>query len=122
MFVPVKSIEQQGDPSLAFGSIPAGEATDDAGERHARPGDGIRPDRPNGYRQARGAFGLVDADKAFPEKACQVFTGLFDQCRALAESIRAIEMEIFAHARHDDTARRSYPLQGSRDRLDAGVP
>ena len=29
---------------------------------------------------------LVDADKAFPEKARQVLTGLFDQCRALAEA------------------------------------
>ena len=57
MFVPIKSMEQQGDPGLAFGSIPAGQAADDAGERHARPGDGIRPDRSKGYRQARGALG-----------------------------------------------------------------
>ena len=46
-----------GHPGLAFGPIPAGQAADDAGERHARPGDRIRPDRPAGYRQARGAVG-----------------------------------------------------------------
>jgi error-prone DNA polymerase len=55
---------------------------------------------------------LVDTDKAFPEKARQVFTGLFDQCHALAESIRAFEVEIVAHARQDETARRLATIPG----------
>jgi transposase len=55
---------------------------------------------------------LVDADKTFPENARQVFTGLFDQCRGLAASIRAFEEEIVAHARQDETARRLATIPG----------
>ncbi len=55
---------------------------------------------------------MVNADKAFPEKARRVFTGLFDQCRALAESIRTLEAEIVAHARQDETARRLLTIPG----------
>jgi error-prone DNA polymerase len=35
---------------------------------------------------------LVDADKGFPEKARQVFTGLFEQCLVLAASISAVNI------------------------------
>jgi error-prone DNA polymerase len=41
-----------------------------------------------------------------------VFTGLFDQCRGLTESIRALEAEIVAHARQDEAARRLLTIPG----------
>ena len=41
-----------------------------------------------------------------------MFTGLFDQCCALAASIRAFEVEIVAHARQDETARRLATIPG----------
>ena len=55
---------------------------------------------------------MVDADKAFPEKARQVFTGLFEQCSGLAAGISALEAEIVGHARHDETARRLATIPG----------
>ena len=41
-----------GCAGVAFGSIPVGQAGDDAGERHARPGNRIRPDGSEGDWQA----------------------------------------------------------------------
>ena len=55
---------------------------------------------------------LVDTDETFPVKARQAFTGLFDQCQALTESIMTFEAEIVAHARHDETARRLATIPG----------
>ena len=49
-FVPAKSLEQQGILAVAFSSIPAGQAADDAGERHAWAGDRVRSDRSEGHR------------------------------------------------------------------------
>jgi transposase len=54
----------------------------------------------------------VDADEAFPAKARQAFTGLFDQFKALTESIVTFEAEIVAHARYDETARRLATIPG----------
>ncbi len=67
---------------------------------------------PKGIGRLEELLALVEADKALPEKARQVFTGLFDQCRALAESIREFEAEIIAHARQDETARRLATIPG----------
>ena len=67
---------------------------------------------PKGIDKLEELLTLVNADKAFPEKARRVFTGLFDQCRALAESIRALEAEIVAHARQDEAARRLLTVPG----------
>ena len=55
---------------------------------------------------------LVKANKAFPSRARQAFTELFLQCRALQESIATFEVEIVAHARHDETARRLMTIPG----------
>jgi transposase len=41
-----------------------------------------------------------------------VFAGLLEQCRATAERIEALEAEIVAHARGDDTARRLATVPG----------
>ncbi len=67
---------------------------------------------PQGIGKLAELMALVDADAAFPEKARQVFTGLLDQCRTLAESIGTFEVAIVAHARHDDTARRLATIPG----------
>ena len=61
---------------------------------------------PQGIGRLEELMVLVSADKAFPEQAHRVLTGLFGQCRALAESISVLEAEIVAHARHDETACR----------------
>src|SRR3712207_5257645 len=55
---------------------------------------------------------LVEEDETFPEQACEVFDGMLEQCRATAERIEALEAEIVAHARRDDTARRLATIPG----------
>ena len=67
---------------------------------------------PKGIGKLADLLALVDADEAFPKQARQVFIGLLDQCRALAESIETFEAEIVAHARHDETARRLATIPG----------
>ena len=51
-FVPGKSLEQQSILTLHSARGLLGQAADDAGERHAWPGDRVRPDRSKGHRQA----------------------------------------------------------------------
>ena len=46
---------------------------------------------PQGIGKLDELFVLVDADKAIPEKARQVFTELFGQCSVLAASISALD-------------------------------
>ncbi|MHB1952017.1 MAG: IS110 family RNA-guided transposase [Acidiferrobacteraceae bacterium] len=67
---------------------------------------------PKGIGKLEELLELVEADKAFPEKARRVFMGLFEQCRALADSIGALDAEIVAHARQDETARRLQTIPG----------
>ena len=106
MFVPVKTIEQQGILALhSARSLLVKQQTMLANAMRGLATEfGLTV--PKGIGRLDELLVLVDADKTFPEKARQVFTGLFDQCRALAESIRALEAEIVAHARQDETARR----------------
>jgi transposase len=108
-FVPIKSLEQQGILALhSARSLLVKQQTMLA----------------NAIRGLAAEFGLtvplgmgkllalVDADEAVPAKAQQALTTLFDQCRALDESIETFEAEIVAHARHDDTARRLATIPG----------
>jgi len=67
---------------------------------------------PQGIGKLDELMSLVNACKAFPEQARQVFCGFFDQCQALSESIRVFEAEIAAHARRDETARRLATIPG----------
>jgi transposase len=67
---------------------------------------------PKGISKLEELAALVEADETFPVKARQAFTGLFDQCKALTESIMTFEAEIVAHARHDETARRLATIPG----------
>src|ERR1700688_4157544 len=112
MFVPVKNIEQQGVLALhSARSLLVKQQTMLANAMRGLATEfGLTV--PQGIGRLEELLALVDADKAFPVKARQVFTGLFDQCRALAESIRAFEAEIIAHARHDETARRLLTVPG----------
>jgi transposase len=112
IFVPVKNIQQQGILALhSARSLLVKQQTMLANAMRGLATEfGLTV--PQGIGRLEELMALVDADKAFPVKARQVFTGLFDQCRALAESIRAFEVEIVAHARQDETARRLATIPG----------
>jgi transposase len=112
IFVPIKSIEQQGILALhSARSLLVKQQTMLANAMRGLATEfGLTV--PKGIDRLEELLTLVNADKAFPEKARRVFTGLFDQCRALAESIRALEAEIVAHARQDETARRLLTVPG----------
>ena len=112
MFVPIKSIEQQAILALhSARSLLVKQQTMLANAMRGLATEfGLTV--PKGIDRLEELLTLVEADKTFPEKARQVFTGLFDQCRALAESIRPIEAEIASHARHDETARRLLTVPG----------
>src|ERR1700674_22642 len=112
IFVPVKNVQQQGILALhSARSLLVKQQTMLANAMRGLATEfGLTV--PQGIGRLEELMALVDADKAFPVKARQVFTGLFDQCRALAESIRAFEVEIVAHARQDETARRLATIPG----------
>ena len=112
MFVPVKTIEQQGILALhSARSLLVKQRTMLANAiRGLATEFGLTV--PQGIGRLDELFVLVDADKGFPEKARQVFTGLFEQCLVLGASISALETEIVAHARHDETARRLATIPG----------
>jgi error-prone DNA polymerase len=112
MFVPVKTIEQQGILALhSARSLLVKQQTMLANAMRGLATEfGLTV--PQGIGRLEELLVLVNADKAFPERARQVFTGLFDQCRALAESFRSFEVGIVAHARQDETARRLATIPG----------
>ena len=111
-FVPIKSLEQQGVLALhSARSLLVKQQT-----MLANAIRGLATEFGLTVGLGMGKLGelmaLVDADEAIPEKAQQALSALFDQCRALDESIEAFEAEIVAHARHDDTARRLATIPG----------
>ena len=112
MFVPIKTIEQQGILALhSARSLLVKQQTMLANAMRGLASEfGLTV--PQGIGRLDELFVLVDADKAFPGKARQVFTGLFEQCSALAAGISAFEAEIVAHARHNETARRLATIPG----------
>ena len=112
IFVPIKNIEQQGILALhSARSLLVKQETMLANAMRGLATEfGLTV--PKGSRRLEELLELIEADKAFPEKARQVFMGLFEQCRALAESIAALEAEIVAHARQDETARRLQTIPG----------
>ena len=112
IFVPVKNIQQQGILALhSARSLLVKQQTMLANAMRGLATEfGLTV--PQGIGRLEELMALVDADKAFPDKARLVFTGLFEQCRALPESIRAFEVEIVTHARQDETARRLATIPG----------
>jgi transposase len=67
---------------------------------------------PKGMNKHEDLMALAEADEAFPGQARGVFTGLLAHCRATADRVAALEAEIVAHARQDDTARRLATVPG----------
>jgi transposase len=112
MFVPIKNIEQQGILAVhSARSLLVKQQTMLANAMRGLATEfGLTV--PRGIGRLDELLKLVDADKTFPEKARQVFMGLFVQCDALAESIGALEAAIVAHARQDETARRLQTIPG----------
>jgi transposase len=111
-FVPIKNIEQQGILAVhSARSLLVKQQTMLANAMRGLATEfGLTV--PRGIGRLAELLKLVDADKTFPEKARQVFMALFVQCRALAESIGALEAAIVAHARQDETARRLQTIPG----------
>ena len=86
-FVPMKSMEQQGILALhSARSLLVKQQTMLANAMRGLATEfGLTV--PKGIGKLEELMALVDADETFPEKARQAFTGLFDQCDALTESI-----------------------------------
>ena len=111
-FVAAKSLEQQG--VLALHSARALLVKQQTMLANAMPGLAAEFGLvvPKGMGKLEELQALVAADETFPEQARQVFAGLLEQCRATADRIAALEAEIVAHARGDDTARRLATVPG----------
>jgi error-prone DNA polymerase len=111
-FVPVKSLEQQG--VLALPSARALLVKQRTMLANAMRGLATEFGLvvPKGMGRLEELVTLVEEDGTFPEQARGVFAGLLEQCRATAERIDALEAEIVAHARGDDTARRLATVPG----------
>jgi len=111
-FVPIKSIEQQSILALhSARSLLVKQQTMLANAMRGLATEfGLTV--PKGIAKLEELLEFVETDNAFPEKTRRVFMGLFDQCRALADSIGALNAEIVAHARQDETARRLQTIPG----------
>ena len=111
-FVPVKSPEQQATLALhSARSLLVKQRTMLANAMRGLAAEfGLTV--PQGMSKLGELMALVDADEAVPERARQAIRGLLDHCRALGDSIEALEAEIVAHARHDETARRLATIPG----------
>jgi transposase len=111
-FVPVKSPEQQATLALhSARSLLVKQRTMLANAMRGLAAEfGLTV--PQGMSKLGELMALVDAGEAVPERARQAIRGLLDHCRALGDSIEALEAEIVAHARHDETARRLATIPG----------
>lgn len=91
----VRAIQERGaagHPGPACGPVAVGQATDDAGERHARPWQRSSTSPvPKGMRKLNELMTLVDADESIPKQAKQAITGLHDYCEELNEGIETFE-------------------------------
>ena len=112
MFVPVKSTEQQSILALhSARSLLVKQQTMLVNAMRGLATEfGLTV--PKGIGKLEELLELVEGDKGFPDTARRVFMGLFEQCRALADSIGALDAEIVAHARQDETARRLQTIPG----------
>src|SRR5512132_4225175 len=110
-FVPGKSLEQQG--VLALHSARALLVKQQTMLANAMRGLATEFGLvvPQGIGRLEELVALVE-DGTLPEQARGVFAGLLEQCRATAERIEALEAEIVAHARGNDTARRLATVPG----------
>lgn len=111
-FVPAKNLEQQGILALhSVRSLLVKQQTMLANTMRGLATEfGLTV--PRGMGKLPELMQLVDADETFPVRARQAIRGLMDRYNALAESIVTFEVEIVAHARHDETARRLATIPG----------
>jgi error-prone DNA polymerase len=111
-FVPIKSLEQQGILALhSARTLLVKQQTMLANAMRGLAAEfGLVV--PKGMSKLEELVALVEADESVPEQARGAFAGLLEQCRATADRIEALEAEIVAHARGDDTARRLATVPG----------
>jgi transposase len=111
-FVPVKSLEQQGTLALhSARSLLVKQQTMLANAMRGLATEfGLTV--PQGIGKLGELMALVDADETVPERARQAIRELLGHCRALGDSIEALEAAIVAHARQDETARRLATIPG----------
>ena len=111
-FVPIKSVEQQSILALhSARSLLVKQQTMLANAMRGLATEfGLTV--PKGIGKLEELRELVAGEKAFPETARRVFMDLFEQCRVLADSIGALDAEIVAHARQDETARHLQTIPG----------
>jgi transposase len=111
-FVPVKSLAQQGVLALhSVRSLLVKQQTMLANAiRGLATEFGLTA--PKGIGKLGELMTLVDADETIPERARRAVKELHDQCDRLNDSIEAMEAQIVAHARHDESARRLATIPG----------
>jgi error-prone DNA polymerase len=111
-FVPAKSAEQQATLALhAARSLLVKQRTMLANAiRGLATEFGLTA--PQGMDKLAQLMALAEADAAVPAGAQQAIRGLLEQCRVLSGSVEALEAEIVAHARRDETARRLATIPG----------
>jgi transposase len=111
-FVPVKSVAQQGILALhTVRSLLVKQQTMLANAiRGLATEFGLTV--PKGLENLGELVELVNADKAMPKPACHAVAELHDRFGELAKGIQALEAEIVAHARSDETARRLATIPG----------
>ncbi len=111
-FVPAKSAEQQATLALhAARSLLVKQRTMLANAMRGLATEfGLTA--PQGMDKLAQLMALAEADAAVPAGAQQAIRGLLEQCRVLSGSVEALEAEIVAHARRDETARRLATIPG----------
>ena len=111
-FVPVKSADQQATLALhAARSLLVKQRTMLANAIRGLAAEfGLTA--PQGMDKLAQLVAPMEAEATVPAGARRAIRGLLEQCRALGESIEALEAEIVAHARHDETARRLATIPG----------
>ncbi len=111
-FVPVKTREQQGILALhSVRSLLVKQQTMLANALRGLAAEfGLTV--PQGIGKPGELMALADADGSLPKSARQAVRELLDRGAALADSIGAVEAEIVAHARGDETARRLATIPG----------
>jgi transposase len=111
-FVPAKSLAQQG--VLALHSVRSLLVKQQTMLANALRGLATEfgLTAPKGIGKLGELMTLVDTDETIPDRARRAVKELYDQCDRLANSIEAIEAQIVAHARHDESARRLATIPG----------
>ena len=102
-----------GRPGPAFGAGPAGQAADDAGQRHAWPGDRVRPGRAaRAWAGSRSSWRWWRRTGPSRSRRGRRSPGCSSSAARPPSGSRRCEAEIVAHARRDDTARRLATIPG----------